>query len=122
MWENDSRARYLLTALIFSLALAQPGCASTMLAVGEQPDEVLRYVEVGNYVRILTNSGETFEFEVTELTALAISGAERRIPFNDISNVEVRVRREQGDPVIGGIAIAAFVGLIWMLSELGASW
>ena len=114
---GDRRNRCFLAALTFSLAVAHSGCTpTTMLAVGEQPEQVLRYVEVGNYVRVLTNGGETYEFEVTELTRFAISGAEQEIPFDDIANVEVRVRDESRvDPVTNVLGIGSMVGILLLL-------
>ena len=109
---GESRTKRLLKVLICSLGVA--GCTpTTMLSVGEQPEEVLRYVEVGNHVRVFTSSGETYEFQVTELTRFAISGEEQEVPFDEIANVEVRIRQEpMVDPVGDAIGIWQLVGSI----------
>ena len=111
-------SRCLVAVLSVALAISQPGCTTTMVSVGRQPDRVAQSVEVGDYIIVNTISGEQYGFEVTELTPLAISGPVREISFDDIASVEVGKLRpwepESAMGWVGGFFLTLGLGVLML--------
>ncbi len=79
--------RAVVIALIPMVVLS--GC-TTMTVAGSQPHEVVRKVEVGSKVRIITKDGQRHLFKVTQMTSDSISGKEVQVSYDDMAQVEVK--------------------------------
>ncbi len=79
--------RAVVIALIPMVVLS--GC-TTLTVAGSQPHEVVRKVEVGKKVRIITKDGQRHVFKVTHMTSDAIGGKEVQVSYDDIVQVEVK--------------------------------
>lgn len=88
------------------------GC-TTMTAAGSQPGEVMRKVEIGNKVRVVTKDGQSRVFKVTQMTSEYIGGKEVQVRYDDIAQVEVKqLDGWRTAFLVGGIGAAAFVATL----------
>lgn len=66
-----------------------------------RPDFIQAGVEPGDTVEIETTDGETIEFEVTDVTADALEGDGRRVPYSEIAAISKRSWTEPRHPCAG---------------------
>lgn len=105
-----------LGAIVLGLALG----ACTAMRTIPQPSThtVLKSVEVGQDVEVITLDGRRFAFEVTGFTETELMGLERgrryRIAFTQISAIKVEERR-----ILPSLAAAAYLVYV-VLPALGA--
>jgi len=113
---NKSRWQRAITLVVVTTFLAS-GCATlqpvnlTHSAQGiERPD-----VKVGESVVVKTTKGDTKKFTVTAVENDALDGKDVRVPYADISSLEVRREGEhkvRPGVVIGVIAAVAAVAVL----------
>ncbi len=108
--------RAVVIALIPMVVLS--GC-TTMTVAGSQPHEVVRKVEVGSKVRIITKDGQRHLFKVTQMTSDSISGKEVQVSYDDIAQVEVKELDVWRTVVVVGKVGLATYGAV-MLTALAA--
>ena len=109
--------KWVIYPLLLS-AIFSSGCAEYR-TVPEDSNILPKYdIEVGDKVLVITNTDETFEFEVTSVSHFAISGDEITVNFDDIA----LLKREEIDTdetikTIGsGIGLGLAIVLIVIMS------
>jgi hypothetical protein len=107
-------------ALIITLVFALTACTS-LQGVSMPTDGKTPAVKVGERVEVTKKSGETIEFRVTAVEPDALVGKDVRVPYSDISILQV----ERSDPaqtgatlwIVGGVILVGL--LIYGLEHMG---
>jgi hypothetical protein len=107
-------------AFIITLAYAVTACTS-LQGVAMPADGKTPAVKVGEHVNVTKKSGETLDFKVTAVEPDALAGKDVRVPYSEISILQV----ERNDPaqtgavlwIVGGVILVALA--IYAIDNMG---
>jgi hypothetical protein len=110
---------------VWALIVALSGCTTLRPISADEPDLSLsiasgKLLKVGDHVVIGTRDGQTYEFEVTSLSATSIDGKSRSIPTDQVVSLEKRVVNGKKSLIVLGsilLGIAFTVALAHAFQE-----
>lgn len=99
--------------IIFSLAITS--CAKpTHVPVLLEPENFKARIEAGDKVILVTRNNQQYEFEVEEITDLAIIGEQEKVLFKDIIKIDKVYATKEENFIIGGSLAVTELALMFL--------